>query len=209
MHRPWRPARLGKATRRAPFARPATVRARVSGRIGPIGPRIAAVRAGGRSTRLGGEHWARARSPSRRPFQPSSFAPPGRAAAAQGHFCRTSTARCWSGAQRWTGSDAQLDFRRDFARAAPRRARATIWAGLRPSTSTHGRRNAEPAVARYGPSLEGDRDTKGCRCRLQADPLSVTIHVRIGNPGGAPLRATVPGYRQMGGKIQRTRARRL
>ena len=90
----------------------------------------------------------------------SSFAPPGRAAAAQGHFCRTSTARCWSGAQRWIGSDAQLDFRRDFARAAPRRARATIWAGLRPSTSTHGRGNAEPAVARYRPSLEKGAPSK-------------------------------------------------
>ena len=75
VHRPWRPARLGKATRRAPFARPATVRARVSGRIGPIGPRLAAVRAGGRITRLGGENWARARSSSFRPFHPEPIRP--------------------------------------------------------------------------------------------------------------------------------------
>ena len=75
VHRPWRPARLGKATRRAPFARPATVRARVSGRIGPIGPRIAAVRAGGRITRLGGENWARARSSSFSPFHPELIRP--------------------------------------------------------------------------------------------------------------------------------------
>ena len=65
----------GRRGRRAPFARPATVRARVSGRIGPIGPRIAAVRAGGRITRLGGENWARARSSSFMPFHPELIRP--------------------------------------------------------------------------------------------------------------------------------------
>jgi len=57
---------LRKARLHAPFARPATVRGRVSGRIGPLGTWIAA--SGGASrwqnTSLGRSHWARAQPPA-------------------------------------------------------------------------------------------------------------------------------------------------
>ena len=57
-----------------------------------------AVRAGGRSTRLGGAHWARARYQRPSPFHPSSLSPPGSAAPAQGHFGHTLSVRRRSGA---------------------------------------------------------------------------------------------------------------
>ena len=53
---------LRKARLHAPFARPATVRGRVSGRIGPLGTWIAAVRAGGR-IRVWAVRTGRARNP--------------------------------------------------------------------------------------------------------------------------------------------------
>ena len=143
----------GRRGRRAPFARPATVRARVSGRIGPIGPEHRGS-AGGWQEHAPGRCALGARAiPKLQAVPPGARSP---LQAAQRPHRATSVARrprCWSGAQRWTGSEAPLDFRRDFARAAPRRARATIWVGLRRSPSTHGRGHAEPAVARYRPSL--------------------------------------------------------
>ena len=54
--------------------------------------------AGDKSTRLGGAHWARARSQWPSPFHPSSLSPPGSAAHAQGHFWHTLSVRRWSGA---------------------------------------------------------------------------------------------------------------
>ena len=66
--------RLGKARRRAPIARPATVRGRVSGRIWSIGTWIAAVRAGGRA-RAWAVRTGRAREPRAPGRSPHTRAP--------------------------------------------------------------------------------------------------------------------------------------
>ena len=50
------------------------------------------------NTSLGRSYWARAQPPSPRPFHPNSGDSPDSAAAAQGHFCHTLSARRWSGA---------------------------------------------------------------------------------------------------------------
>ena len=94
--------RLGKARRRAPFVRPATVRGRVGGRIGPLVHGVAVVREQ-KSKSLCRDHWARARAPSPRPFSPHSVTPPDRAAAARGHFCHTPSVQRWSGASAQRG----------------------------------------------------------------------------------------------------------
>eukprot|EP00964_Phaeocystis_antarctica_P065344 scaffold39412_cov42-Phaeocystis_antarctica.AAC.2 len=70
---------LRKARRHTPFARPATVRGRVSGRIGPLGTWIAAVRAGG-IIRVWAVRTGRAQSPSPRPVEPNSGGSPDSAA---------------------------------------------------------------------------------------------------------------------------------
>ena len=96
--------RPGKARRRAPFVRPATVRGWVSRRIGPLVLGVAVVREQ-KSKSLCRDHWARARAPSPRPFPPHSGTPPDRAAAARGHFCHTPSVRRLAGrfgAKRWS-----------------------------------------------------------------------------------------------------------
>ena len=76
------------------------MRGRVGGRIGALVLTSLRVWAGDKSTRLGGAHWARARSQWPSPFRPGSLSPPGSAAHAQGHFWHTLSVRCWSGAAR-------------------------------------------------------------------------------------------------------------
>ena len=96
--------RLGKARRRAPFVRPATVRGWVSQRIGPLVLGVAVVREQ-KSKSLCRDHWARAQAPSPRPSPPHSGTPPDRAAAARGHFCHTPSVRRLAGrfgAKRWS-----------------------------------------------------------------------------------------------------------
>ena len=89
---------LRKMWRHTPFARPATVRGRVSGRIGPLGTWIAAVRAGGR-IRVWAVRTGRARNP-RAPGQSNRTRAALQTAQqlCRSTFCHTLSAPRWSGA---------------------------------------------------------------------------------------------------------------